>query len=423
MRREIKLIILVFVLVVGPAVAVSFLAARVLGSWQIVLQKRMETEAVHVLDQVIEAWEKEKSSIGTGIVNEAGERYAASRIATQIQAHPWVDGVYLLDTEAGLLYPTLERHELPEFGSDGESGGQGNFPVILPVGVSDCRRLLDQPALAPSVRAAILLRLAGAAMASGETNQALETLQQVVRLNPAAPPRDPGEGFYYDLIALKLISEARAAGRQPVNQEILRRVLDRYDTLAPLQRDLMVEWLETPDTGAQSTGEPTLRSDVLGLRTEVSLIGEWRERMRGRTLTPEVRDSLVRDLAALAPLVPEEGWGRGKVRGRDILAMKRGAAAKGHAFLLLAFEFNETRLVPFLNTLFAGITTNSGIRVVCSTGEPAGPVTERRGLESSLSAPRLASRRLSAPLDALSLTAYPSDPRAFSLNARLQSSF
>ncbi|MEI8122218.1 MAG: hypothetical protein WCI20_09205, partial [bacterium] len=60
MRREIRLIIFVFVLVVGPAIAVSFLAARVLGSWQIVLQKRMETDAVRVLDQASLEWEKEK---------------------------------------------------------------------------------------------------------------------------------------------------------------------------------------------------------------------------------------------------------------------------------------------------------------------------------------------------------------------------
>ena len=51
--QEIKLIILVFILVVAPAVAVSFFAGRVLGSWQIVLQKRMETDAVRVLDQAV----------------------------------------------------------------------------------------------------------------------------------------------------------------------------------------------------------------------------------------------------------------------------------------------------------------------------------------------------------------------------------
>ncbi|MEI6149565.1 MAG: UvrB/UvrC motif-containing protein, partial [bacterium] len=49
MRRELKLVLLVFCLVVGPAVVLSFLAGRVLGNWQVILQNRMEVAAAKAL--------------------------------------------------------------------------------------------------------------------------------------------------------------------------------------------------------------------------------------------------------------------------------------------------------------------------------------------------------------------------------------
>ena len=438
MRREIKLIILVFVLVVGPAVAVSFLAARVLGSWQIVLQKRMETEAVHTLDQVSAAWEREKSTVSDALGGEGIVNLSASKVAALRLVHPWINGAFVFKPKSGLLYPPVESEESQGARPDGEQGVRGSSPVMLPAGISECRRLLDQPTLTPPVRAEILLHLAGIAMAAGETNQALAAYQQVVRMNPSSPPRDPEEGFYYDLIALKKQAEAtNETDRRSLKQEILRRVLARYDDLAPLQRDLMAEWIETSDRRPQTSGlrpqtldsrprtqeEHSLRSDVSGLRPDVSLTAEWRERMRGRELTLQIREGLERDLTPMISLVPGDGWLRGRAGGQDVLVQKRGTTEKNEEGYLFVLPFTEVRLTTFLNTLFAGITTNSGIQIVCSAGEPVGPVSGLRGLERALSSPRLASRRLPAPLDALTLTAYPSDPRTFSLNARLQTNF
>ena len=288
----------VFVLVVGPAIAVSFLAARVLGSWQIVLQKRMETDAVRVLDQASLEWEKEKSALFAGISGEMDRLIQASRIAALNLRHPWIDGVFVYQPADGLIYPPLPGMVSTGVAFVPETGYSGKSTILLPAGIAECRRLLEQPALPPAVRAEVLLRLAGVALAAGATNQAVESLKQVTMLNPSIPPRDPIEGFYYDLIALKRLAPLSTPSIHP---EILRRVLIRYDDLPPLQRDLMVEWVES-----QKSEDRGRKSDVLD--------EEWRERMRGRELTPEIRGILTQDLETLAALAPEEGWARGKAR-------------------------------------------------------------------------------------------------------------
>ena len=56
MRRELKLVFLILVLIVGPSATLSFLAGRVLGNWQIVLRDQMAGEAARVLDTVAATW-------------------------------------------------------------------------------------------------------------------------------------------------------------------------------------------------------------------------------------------------------------------------------------------------------------------------------------------------------------------------------
>ncbi|MEI8121438.1 MAG: HAMP domain-containing sensor histidine kinase, partial [bacterium] len=361
------------------------------------------TDAVRVLDQASLEWEKEKSALFAGMSGESDGLISASRIATLNLQHPWIDGVFVFQPADGLIYPPLASLVSTGVAFVPESGSFGKSTVMLPVGIAECRRMLEQPALSPAVRAEILLRLAGVALAAGATNQAVESLKQVTLLNPSTPPRDPVEGFYYDLIALKRLAPLSTPA---IHQEILRRVLIRYDDIPPLQRDLMVEWVES-----QQSEDRGRKPDALD--------EEWRERMRGRELTPEIRGVLTQDLETLAALAPEEGWARGKARGRDILALKRGITRQTKTFLLLAIQFEETRLMAFLNTHYADIMTNSGIRVECGVGEPS---SESHGEKTTAAqSPQLATRRLPAPMDAMTLTAYPSDPRAFFLNARLQS--
>ncbi|MEI6516469.1 MAG: hypothetical protein WCO77_10850, partial [bacterium] len=269
MRREIKLIILMFLLVVGPAVLLSLLAARVLNNWQVVLQKRMEGDALRVLDQAVAEWEAELGRVGAqgeGVrIQNPESRIQKSEGGTgeegllNLGSRGWIEGGFVYEGGVGLTYPRAES-------------SVSSF--VPPAVVSDSSR-----------KASVLLQQATAFCANGVTNQAKECLAKVA--DSAEGVRDPEEGFYYDLIALKKLADLSSGNeREKFTREILRRVLDRYDKLVPLQRELMVEWMEGEGVGSQysvfSIQKP--ESEHRALNTEHSLLSAWRERMRGRAL-------------------------------------------------------------------------------------------------------------------------------------------
>jgi len=434
MRREIKLIILVFVLVVGPAVAVSFLAARVLGSWQIVLQKRMETDAVRMLDQAMAVWEREKAEVRDLITGGDEQVVLSRRMASLVLAHPWIEGVFIFEPGVGFRYPPVDSVATILK----EPGVRQGMPVNIPATSQDCKRMLDQPGLEPAARDAVLLRLAGVCRAGGETNQAMEYIKLVASLQPslsqakALSPatRDPDEGFFYDLIALKKLSEWDGTlGSLEFRRELRNRVLARYDDLVPLQREAMVEWLEA---GGQKTDTNSL-SDA-----------EWRERIRGREWNEGRRQQWVRDMESVIPSIHEDSWVRVKTTGQDLLACRilmmadssPGMAEARHesAPSILALQIDEQRLARYLDDHFTGVATNTGIRIECQTArQQAGSQPE--GMDSKTQVPgnpdataldrlpvlRLAVLRFPAPLETMALAAYPADARAFLANARLQS--
>jgi signal transduction histidine kinase len=355
MKRESKLVILVFLLVVGPAVLLSLFAVRVLNNWQVVLQNRLEAEAVRVLDQCVAAWDGE--SVGGG-------QFAVGRES----AAPWVDGAFVFKPGAGLVYPPAES------------------------AVSSFVPLDATPET--SLRAEALLRQATALRAAGKTNEAVEVLSKVAGRIPNNSttqqlnnlPRDPDEGFYYDLIALKMLGDV---------EEARRRVLARYDDLVPLQRDVMVEFIEKPVANCP-------------LPTDLA----WQERMRGRALTAVDRASLAAEIAAVMASVPEKGWIRTRVAGKDALVGRGGGLRTQDSAKLefIALQFTEGNLIDHLNGLFATATSNSSIRVVARSGLSLPPAS-RFTLHAS---------RLPAPLESIVLEATPADPQAFLANARLQ---
>lgn len=373
MRQELKLIILVFVLVVGPAVAVSFLAARVLGSWQIVLQKRMESDAVRMVDQVLQSWEKETAEVKSRFPEELSGHAAAAALAELTLSHPWVSGVFVFQSGVGLVYPPLDP-----------PGHDADEPPV------------------PASKEAALLRQGGTALLSGDTNQATSVLRQMVQRDQASATRDPDEGFYYDLIALRMLAETSGASAGEAGQELLRRYLARYEILAPLQRESLAAWIE--DRMASFSNAPSL------------LMAEWRERLRGRALSRDDRAALAQDMAPMMPLASPGGWVRGQVAGRDMLVTSLRTAGRP-ASRSMALQIDESALIRFVNALSARVTTNSGIRVECSNGE-----LEKSAQHDFSGMPRLASRHFPFPLESLSLTATPADARAFFLNASLQSS-
>lgn len=379
MRREIKLIILVFVLVVGPAIALSFLAARVLESWQIVLQKRMSGEAGRVLDEAVSVWDQELASLRSipdtsGLSSKAIGSWVA-HAAGLTARHSWLEGVFVFQAGAKLFYPA----------------GESTAPVFE-----------SNPS---GLEVASLLNQGGVCLARGDTNAAIKWLEKAggvqernsesrIPHSVGATVRDPDEGFFYDLIALRRLAEiGEVQGRNSyvaeIREIVLKRVLARYDELVPLQRELMIQWIEE-----RSEGPPGLQA-------------QWRERMRARTQGVEEGMGLAGSIRLIEPTLPEAGWAAMSLKADRFLVTKIGVG-KGGA-LILALKFNEAGLIGFLNHLFAGLTSKTEIRIQC----------ERVGIQKAAGS-SLASRQLSAPLEMISLMALPADIPAFVANARLQ---
>ena len=404
MKREIKLIILVFLLVVGPAVLLSLFAGRVLNNWQIVIQKRLETDAVRVLSQAVAAWEAElrTSNIEHSTLNRERGRAKApdssqldvgrSMFNVQCSSSPWIAGFFIFTPGAGLTYPPAESTE-------------SSFIPSAVVSES-------------AIRAATLLQKAAVLRASGETNAVLACLEKVAKEDLA---RDPDEGFYYDLIALKSLGEV---------EEARRRVLARYDDLVPLQRDLMVEWIEKAEGGRLKTEDGRLESEFIIHHSSfiIPISSQWRERMRGRALTVEDRAKLAGEIGGLVPSVPERGWIKARIGAQEALVKRggqgsgvRGGGVQGSGFRgqegrggegeIIVLQFDEARLREHLNEVFARVATNSGIAV--RVQDP----------ESSTFHPSsfiLHTSKLPSPLESITLEATPADPMAFLANARLQ---
>lgn len=207
--------------------------------------------------------------------------------------------------------------------------------------------------------------------------------------------RDPIEGFYYDLVALReLAGQSNAVTRALAVRELRRRVLDRYDTLVPAQRESLVAFLAAspPGTGMDDS----------------ALNAEWAERLRARGLSARDRGALAQSLDIVAASLTGTGWLEAKLAGHDFLLTR---AESGD---ILALRFDEARLIRALNSRFGTVAADSGIRLECRKS------TAQDGAAGS-EASRLAARRLPAPLESISVVATPADPLAFLANARLQS--
>ncbi|MEI6565005.1 MAG: ATP-binding protein [bacterium] len=451
MRREIKLIILVFVLVVGPAIALSFLAVRVLGNWQIVRQKSMEGAATHVLDQAVGAWGRQLESIreragslSLPIRPGAGTGELVSQAAALSMDYSWLVGVFVFQSGTGLVYPPgtsapplfkpLNSVATP----DGDLLTANPDLIIL-----QSQRFLGESNMTPAV-AAGLLRLGGVYLSKEETNAAVACFERVANFRIQNPEsriqksaffakstaamelggqkieaRDPEEGFYYDLIALKKLAgvveglglKAREA---ECREESLRRVLARYDDLVPLQRDSMVEWLEGEEkTVEQKPAKIAKEENCISAgggeeNTPLSVeMAQWRERLRGRELGGDERADLAGGMGMLAPSLPDTGWMKTRLNKMDLLVTRIPGA--GSASVVLVLQLNESRLGGYLNALFDSVTSNTGIRVACQTGQEINPAF------------LLASRQLPAPFNSIAIAATPTDAQTFLANARMQS--
>lgn len=418
MRREFKLIILVIALVVGPAVVLSFLTVRILGDWQVVLQKRMETEAARLMARAEARWLQQVSGLGVapvsgGVAAGANDDWLqAARQAVQLKtANPWIANVFAWRVGEGLVYPPLRGAALP-------SDGPLAFPPVLEWPVSGTnteeaihalRRFLDQPGLDLPVRCGVALRLARLAARAGDPGQALALQREVIM----TPVRDPEEGFWLDLVALREAAglalargDAKAAAAD--EEELVKRVLDRFDQLPPAQRTLLV-------------GELSPRLSGIAGGRHAAL---WQERLRRLDDPGETPPALARELERVASAVAPGAWTLAGVDGRWFLAgggrtlngLKPGRARSGAAMAgaVLLAEVQPTQVKQALQQLAAAEAEGTGVRLECRLMDGMA----RSGEQGA--GPLIGERSLTAPFERFTLSAHPADPRAFQANARLQ---
>jgi len=454
MRREIRLIVALFLLVVGPAAVLCFLAGRILGNWHLILERRLESSAALMLDstafaadaRINESLNGLSVRVSDWLAHPAGERTMARYAAGFSASNLWTQGIFVFSPDGALLYPRSPgtRPISPDdraagMGEDAPQtvagGGNDADPEDLPgappgaaartnlqVAIRESLAVLAQPGLAPLADCRIRLRLAQGYRAAGLVKDAIQLLGAAPSLAQAIDSeetREGDEGFLLDLAILKELArlcratgdEARAAR---YDEKLLDRVLGNYDRLVPLQRELMLGYLRSHVTS------PADSVNVRGKGGEYSppdldrLRAEWRERERAAALAPATAALLGQ--AAVQASAEAAGTGRTwawtRVSDRSYLCSAAGASSSGVVCMAVDADGLEREIVK---TAFrAGAELDLALRVY-------GPLRAARPAEAEPGkGTRLGSRRLGAPLDEVTIEAYPADPEALSANMRLQ---
>jgi signal transduction histidine kinase len=418
MRREFKLVNLVLVLVVGPAVLLFYMTVRILGDWQVVLQRRMETEAARLMARAEARWLRHVSGLGVatvpgGVLSSGTDDWLkAARQAVQLKAaNPWIANVFAWRAGEGLVYP-------PARGKAGPVEAPVTFlPVLewpvagtnLEEAIHAAKLFLDRPGLDAPVRCGVTLNLARLVARAGDP----EAAAALYRAAAAIPIREPEEGFWVDLVALReMVGLHRARGDGVAaaagETEMVKRVLDRFDGLAPSQRALLVE--------ALAPGMAVIEGGRHGAL--------WRERLRAREDTGDAPAVMVQDMERVSASVAPGTWNLTSAGGRWFLVgggrglegLKPGRVRDGAATAgaVLWVECRLPGMREAVQRLAAAEAEGTGARLECRLRDGKA----RDGARGE--GPVFGERLFAAPFDRFELAAYPSDPRAFLANARLQ---
>jgi signal transduction histidine kinase len=338
--------------------------------------------------------------------------------STYTASNAWSSGVFVFGRGQGLIYPVGEdtntvfdgRENRVSFPRAPLNQGGGLLSTTNPmVAIREYRQMLEQSDLTDEGDCRVRLRLAQAYRQAGQWEEARKTLRQVVESGAGQAihhaVRDPEDGFYYDIVALKVLAELNEKtgdlqGSEKAELELWRRVLDRYDDMAPFQRQLATVQVETMLEKSRKGGRSP---EWAGARLSM-----WRERKRGRNLSRDLRQRLEQEFSRLASSgqVSDEGWTVVRVGTNEYGVTLAGPPGS----LFYAVQINHEQLM-------AALTQSAAV-----AGGDAGLTIEVLGARDAVVSPGplLAERRLASPLDRVTLVAYPADSQAFLANVRLQ---
>ena len=425
MRRELRILIVAFVLVVGPAVVLTWLAGRLITQWSLILETQLERSAARTLDEaagalargVLADCETLRRSVDRGWSGPGRRSALVNAVAVFRQSHAWCRGVYVVQTNGCFAYPAP-----PPASPADEASDAGAQPPLYRMGIAgdalaqqfvrtnDAAAVrgyadaLAVPGIEPLKAAQLRLLSAGCLRRLGRLREAEHELRLVTGAVAAgAPLSDPAEGFHLDLLAqqrlVDLVDEAGEPARALDEAlSLADGISARYDRIPPLQRAALLRFLDAriPGLLRSAPGDAVRRRCV----QTMGLLSEWRR--AGAPPEPRVATA-VGGMAVPASGAAEWRWVNASLDDTYLV----GRGPEGVAVVI---DVDPLQLHAALAAVRASdIPSTMRLDLVS-------PFASRNASERGV----IASLRLAQPLGAYTLVARPADEAAFESAARLQ---
>lgn len=420
-----------FLLVVGPAAVLCFLAGRVLGNWHLILEKRLESSAVLMLNstafavggRIGESLGAVSARVSEWTAQPSGERPLVRYAAAFAASNQWTAGIFVFARDGALLYPRWTgrpdgvsgwSHEGADTPEPGEFGLDQAFHYArtnVQAAVREHLAFLAYPGISLLDDCRTRLGLSQWYRMAGQPGDAVRLLSVAPCLGQATDSedaREKEEGFLLDLVILEQLARLLRqtgddAGGRKYEVAFMARALAAYDRMVPLQRELVTVYVrETAAAHPARTPE------------EEGAMAEWRERERAVALDPafvaQLGRAAVQGSAEIAGAGRPWGWIRAGERSYLCSLMKPPSSG----MLCVSVDANGLER-EILKTAFRNISDRDLILQVYGPFRAASSVSP-----ADVRGPLLAARRLDAPLDDVTVEAYPSDPESLRANIRLQ---
>ena len=428
MNRELRILLLAFVLIVGPAVILTGLASRVITHWRVIRKTQLEGVASRALDQaaastgadVMSVCDSLRKTVARGWGGAAGRWAAVAQAAAGFRfVAPWCRDVYVLSPMGKVAYPP----PILEAPYDAAAAGPER-PIYRLSAAAEALSLhfvrtndaaaareyvkaLAQPGLPPVATAQLHLWAAACLRRLGRLKEAEFELRQVATGSGAGGPVcDTDEGFHLDLTAQQSLVDVLDEAGEPARaldelQALAAGVNARYPRIPAGQRAVLTRFLDRRGPAllrVMPGSGPTQRwAQVTGL------LAEWR---RAGTPGDARREALATGFAMWRAATPGEAWRWIGVSLDDVFLMCPGPEGT-----VLAVAVDAARMHTELDEA-ARRSAPMAIRF----GVLSSFVTNDAPGEISLV---LAESRLAPPLGAFTLSARPADEADFEASARL----
>jgi len=111
-NRELRILALAFVLIVGPAVVLTGLASRVIAHWRVILKTQLQGAASRALDQAALSATADVMGVCDGLRKAVSRGWGGGQWAAVAQAvagfrdaAPWCRDVYVVGPAGAVIYP------------------------------------------------------------------------------------------------------------------------------------------------------------------------------------------------------------------------------------------------------------------------------------------------------------------------------